>query len=122
MRTIPEGLLEEITRRLVAEFDPEQVILFGSHAWGTPNDDSDIDLLVIVSDSDEPEIERMVRAHSVLHGLGVSKDVLVTTREQVDFFAQVYASLERRILDCGKVLYERSQAPVGSELARQSAT
>ena len=35
-------------RRLAAEFDPEQIILFGSHAWGTPTEDSDIDLLVIV--------------------------------------------------------------------------
>jgi len=53
MKTIPSGLLEEITRRLVAEFRPEQIILFGSHAWGIPNEDSDVDLLVIVSHSDE---------------------------------------------------------------------
>ena len=36
MKTIDPSLLEEITRRLVAEFEPEQIILFGSHAWGMP--------------------------------------------------------------------------------------
>jgi predicted nucleotidyltransferase len=45
-------LIQEITRRLVAEFDPEQIFLFGSYAWGIPNEDSDVDLLVIVTQSD----------------------------------------------------------------------
>ena len=48
MKELSQGILREITRRLVAEFQPEQVILFGSHAWGTPHQDSDVDLLVIV--------------------------------------------------------------------------
>jgi len=39
MKTVPPELLAEITRRLVAEFQPEQIILFGSHAWGTPNEE-----------------------------------------------------------------------------------
>ena len=38
---------------LVAEFDPDQIILFGSHAWGMPGQDSDVDLLVIVPETDE---------------------------------------------------------------------
>ena len=46
MKIVSDELLHEMTRRLVAEFQPEQVILFGSHAWGTPNEDSDVDLLV----------------------------------------------------------------------------
>ena len=37
MKTIPEWLLQAIVERLVAEFHPEQIILFGSHAWGTPH-------------------------------------------------------------------------------------
>jgi len=49
MKTVSNELLADITRRLVAEFQPEEVILFGSQAWGIPNEDSDVDLLVIVS-------------------------------------------------------------------------
>ena len=34
--TVTEATLTEITRRLVATYQPEQVVLFGSHAWGEP--------------------------------------------------------------------------------------
>ncbi|MBI3370790.1 MAG: nucleotidyltransferase domain-containing protein [Betaproteobacteria bacterium] len=53
MKTIPSELLEQAVERLKAEFQPEQIFLFGSHAWGTPHDDSDVDLMVIVRESDE---------------------------------------------------------------------
>ena len=105
MKTISDELLQEMTRRLVAEFQPEQVILFGSHAWGTPHEDSDVDLLVIVSQSDEKPIERAVRAHRCLSSLNVPKDILVKTRAEVERFRRVYASLECEILERGKVLY-----------------
>jgi uncharacterized protein len=39
--------LQEIIQRLVATFQPEQVILFGSHAWGSPTPDSDVDLVIV---------------------------------------------------------------------------
>ena len=99
MKTIDPSLLEEITRRLVAEFRPEQIILFGSHAWGTPNEDSDVDLLVIVSQSDEKPIQRAVRTYRCLSRLNVSKDVLVKTRVEVERFRHVHVSLECEILE-----------------------
>lgn len=33
VKTIPSGLLNEAVERLKAEFQPEQIFLFGSHAW-----------------------------------------------------------------------------------------
>ena len=105
MKTIANELLAEMTRRLVTEFQPEQIILFGSHAWGTPNEDSDVDLLVIVSHSDEKPAQRAMRGYRCLNGLNVPKDVLVKTRAEVERFRHVYASLECEILERGKVLY-----------------
>src|SRR2546426_11700823 len=55
MKSLEPGLLENITQRLVTEFQPEQIFLFGSHAWGTPDEDSDIDLLVVLPDDAKPE-------------------------------------------------------------------
>ena len=52
MNTQVEDILAEMTRRLVREFAPEQVILFGSHAWGELNEDSDVDLSVIKESSE----------------------------------------------------------------------
>ncbi|MFN7658777.1 MAG: nucleotidyltransferase domain-containing protein, partial [Dolichospermum sp.] len=45
--------LNEITHRLVTALEPEQIFLFGSYAYGEPTEDSDVDLLVIISKSDE---------------------------------------------------------------------
>ena len=45
MQTTAEDVLPEIIRRLVDEFDPEEIILFGSRAWGEPKPDSDYDLM-----------------------------------------------------------------------------
>ena len=58
MKTITQDLLDEVTGRLAAEFQPEQVWMFGSHAWGQPDEGSDLDLLVIVRQSDEPPVRR----------------------------------------------------------------
>jgi hypothetical protein len=54
VRTLNQDLLDEVTRRLAAEFQPEQIWLVGSHAWGQPDEESDLDLLVVVRDSDMP--------------------------------------------------------------------
>jgi predicted nucleotidyltransferase len=105
VKTLSRELREEITRRLVAELQPEQIILFGSHAWGTPHEDSDVDLLVVMPDDAEPVAETDYRARAALCDLGISKDILVRTRAQLQWYGRVPASLERAILDRGVVLY-----------------
>src|SRR6266404_4932281 len=102
MKTLDENLLETATQRLVAEFQPEQIWLFGSHAWGTPDENSDIDLMVIVPESEERSIKRMQRAHHCLRGIGFAKDVLVPTRAQVDRYKHLRASLFHQVLAKGR--------------------
>lgn len=105
MKTLDQNLLEAATRRLVAEFQPEQIWLYGSHAWGEPHDDSDVDLLVVVPQSDETPIRRSQRAHRCLRGLRMPKDVLVETRQEVDRVKARTNSLENLILTRGRRLY-----------------
>ncbi|WP_430710979.1 nucleotidyltransferase domain-containing protein [Nodosilinea sp. AN01ver1] len=94
-----------MTQRLVSALEPEQIILFGSYAYGEPNEDSDIDLLVIVSQSDEPRYRRARVAYKTLRGLGIPKDILVMTREEVERQKTVVSSLVCQALRRGKVLY-----------------
>ena len=105
MKTLSQGLLDELTDRLVAEFQPEEVWLFGSYAWGQPDEGSDIDLLVVVRDSDESPVRRSQRAHRCLRGLGIAKDVLVKTRAELERFRKVPSSLEAEILRQGRQIY-----------------
>jgi len=105
MKTLDERLLETVTQRLIAEFSPEQIWLFGSHAWGNPHEDSDVDLLVVVPHSDETPIRRSQRAHRCLRGLRMPKDVLVETRQEMDRVKDLKNSLENIILTRGRKLY-----------------
>ena len=67
MAQLDERLLNEMTNRLVQTFHPDQVILFGSHAWGTPHDGSDIDLYVVVPESSERPLQRARSHRSICH-------------------------------------------------------
>jgi predicted nucleotidyltransferase len=98
---LPETL-EEIVRRISAALAPEQIVLFGSHAWGEPTADSDIDLLVVVPESDEPPHSRAVRAHRALRGLPVPCDILVRTRTELERVNPVRSSLLYRAMTEGR--------------------
>lgn len=112
MQPLTESLLTTITQRLVGQFQPEQVILFGSYAWGEPTADSDIDLMVIVRESKLSDYQRAVLGHRCLSGLGIAKDVVVKTREEFDHWQAVRSSLECKVARQGKVLYDRRQVPL----------
>ena len=105
MKQLPNHLLDQITQKLVINLHPEQIILFGSYAYGEPTEDSDIDLLVIVSQSDEPRYRRSRQAYKALRGIGISKDILVMTRAEVERKVNVPSSLINQVLSQGKVLY-----------------
>jgi len=105
VKIIQSGLLENIIERLKAEFQPEEIYLFGSHAWGTPTDDSDVDLMVILPQSDERPIRRDQRAQRCLGRLPVPADVLVRTRGEVNRYKHLRASLFHQVLNQGRKLY-----------------
>jgi predicted nucleotidyltransferase len=121
MQPITEELLKSITHRLVDQFQPEQVILFGSYAWGEPTADSDVDLMVIVGTSRLSDYQRAVLGHRCLSGLGLAKDVIVRTREEFDRWKAVRSSLEYKVARHGKVLYEQCQDSASAKLANQGA-
>ncbi|MBI5841555.1 MAG: nucleotidyltransferase domain-containing protein [Chloroflexi bacterium] len=111
MKIISTPLRKEIVSRLVEEFHPETIYLFGSHAWGTPHDGSDMDLMVIVTTSRQKPIQRAIRAQRSLKGLKASVDVLVKTRREFERYTSVKASLEAQITREGKLLYGRKTLP-----------
>ncbi len=109
MKRLPPEL-EEITARLVAEFEPEAVYLFGSYVWGEPDEDSDLDVLVVVESSLVSSTQRAVRAYDALWGIRVPVDVLVKTQPELDRFADA-PSFTTDILRNGRKLYEKHHEP-----------
>jgi predicted nucleotidyltransferase len=105
MKVIAEDLLRTAIQRLVAEFQPEEIFLFGSRAWGFPRGDSDIDLLVIVPSSNERPMRRDQRAQKCLGRLDLSADVLARTLREVERVRTVAGSLTAEVLQNGRKLY-----------------
>lgn len=109
MKAIDPSLLEKAVQRIVEALHPELVYLYGSHAYGQPDEDSDVDLFVVVQDSTLPPHKRAVEAYRALRGLFLPAEVKVMTRAEFERRAEWLSSIERVVRNKGKVLYD-SQA------------
>jgi predicted nucleotidyltransferase len=110
---------DQIVRRLVEGLRPEQIILFGSYAYGEPRKGSDLDLLVVVAESTEPAHRREQRAYRCVGAVRTPKGLLVLTRAEFERQARVVTSLARRVKEGGTVLYERGATERDQEMAHQ---
>ena len=100
-----DSRLDEIVRRLVAAYKPDEVYLFGSHARGDAGPDSDFDLLLVVPDDSSPQRRRSRLAYETLRGTGVAVDVVVWTRDYFTRRQVVPASLPAVIAREGRLLH-----------------
>ena len=104
---IDSSTIQAIAQLIVERFDPEQIILFGSHARGEAGAHSDVDLLIVLcTDAEWPQHGNPIRraiAESFILPVDVvirSPEVLVEQRD--DPYSLIY-----KVLEEGKVLYER---------------
>ena len=99
--------IEAMVRRIVERFDPERIILFGSHARGTDGPDSDVDLLIVMSIRGSKR-DTQIEIRRALHEFRIPKDVVVTTPEDFAWRKEIPGTIERPAAREGKVLYARS--------------
>lgn len=107
---IDNTVLEEVKNRLVKIYNPLEIYIFGSYAWGVPDEESDLDLLVVV-DQVGTEIERhrsLVDGYRVLADLRISKDILLFTKQEFDLKADNSTTLIHKIKKQGKQIYARA--------------
>lgn len=103
---VTDALLADITRRVVEKFQPHKVVLFGSYAYGNPDIESDVDLLVVM-DSSELMAHRMRRVSEVAEVRFLPMDVLVYTPTEIEKRLALGDFFIIEILAKGKVLYSR---------------
>ena len=102
--------LQEVVRRLVSALRPEQIYLFGSYSRGAAvPGQSDIDLLVIVPDSNLPRHQREAQSYNSLWGLTIPVDLVVLTREEFNRTSRVKTSLASTTRDKGVLIYGRGE-------------
>jgi predicted nucleotidyltransferase len=99
-------ILAQMVERIVSGFHPQRVILFGSRARGDATARSDFDLL-IVAPSDLVRWQRTPAVYRALAGMGVAKDIVWWTPEEIDRWRDVRSHFINTVLREGKVLYER---------------
>jgi len=99
----------------IKSIDPKIVILFGSIAKGNVEEDSDIDLLVVLNEKDIPlnydeKLEMKLKIRQLIRKVNkkVSIDLLVYTLPEYEEFIKNRSSFSKEILETGKVLYEQA--------------
>ena len=105
---LDEATICRISDQIAAEFQPERIILFGSHAYGRPNWDSDLDLLVIM-DTDLRPAERSTRITRTCRPRYVAMDVLVRTPEEIAQRLNGFDPFLEEILSHGRILYDAAR-------------
>ena len=96
--------IAELARQIVGRFRPDSIILFGSHAYGEPDDDSDVDLLVIMPAKNM--VNQAVKIRLAID-YDFPLDLIVRTPEYLQKRLQMDDWFVREILSRGKVLYEK---------------
>jgi len=97
--------LAAMLETLVRTFQPEVAYVFGSQARGDATKDSDVDLMLVVTSSDEPGYRRAQAAYRAIGRHSVPTDILIWTREEFDRRRPNPATLPGTIVREGKVLY-----------------
>ncbi|MFH1115548.1 MAG: nucleotidyltransferase domain-containing protein [Pseudomonadota bacterium] len=111
LEEISEEEFAKIVRVIVEAIDPEQIILFGSRAGGDFRRDSDLDLLIVDSqpfDTTRSRRKEITRIGDLLDVVPLAIDILLHSREEVEYWRDSLNNVVARALREGRVLYERS--------------
>jgi predicted nucleotidyltransferase len=107
---IPMRVIRRCARAIADEFQPDKIILFGSYAYGTPHEDSDIELLVIMPCAIQGSQATRIRWRLTAP---FPMDLLVRTPKEMKWRLEEGESFHTTIVIQGKVLYEKSNKGVG---------
>src|SRR5438445_13856903 len=109
---VPMSVIRRFAREVAEHFRPEKIILFGSHAYGQPHADSDVDILVVMPARNQ--IDQAVRIDRLIDA-PFPLDLLVCKPKNLAWRLEEGDSFLREVVTKGKVLYEKSDRPVGTK-------
>jgi predicted nucleotidyltransferase len=101
-----DKLIREVVRKITSEFAPDKIILFGSHAHGRPDKDSDLDLLVVM-DSPVPRPECDISVRKAIGPISVPVDVFTISPEEFDETKNVIGGIAYAPAKYGRIVYEK---------------
>ncbi len=105
---ISAELIRSVKLKLVETYNPRSIYLFGSYAWGTPNEDSDLDVLIIVDKLTNTRHRMLVKGHLALADFRLSKDLLLYSKPEFDELSEDYMALCYRVKREGLQIYVKA--------------
>lgn len=109
---IPLAAIRRFARKIAERFHPHKIILFGSYAYGTPHNESDVDLLVVMPAYD---VVNMSIRITLAFDREFSLDLIVRTPKQMERGLRDEDWFLREIVEKGKVVYEAKNSDLGSQ-------
>ena len=109
-------VIRRYARAIAEEFHPDRIVLFGSYAYGTPHEDSDVDLLVVMPARNEHD--QAVRILWLL-AAPFPIDLVVRTPREMKWRVEEGESFSTTITSQGKILYEKDDTGVGQKGRRR---
>lgn len=109
---IPMRVIRRYARQVADKFHPERIILFGSRAYGTPHEDSDVDLLVVMPARDETD--QAIRIRWAL-AAPFPMDLIVRTPRKLAWRLEQGDWFLREVTTLGKTLYDAHDRRVGAK-------
>ena len=109
---MPLSAIRRFARQVAERFHPDKIILFGSHAYGTPHADSDVDILVIMPVRNELDQAFKIRCEVPTQ---FPMDLLVFKPQHVKWRLAERESFLTEIMTNGKILYEKNDPGVDSQ-------
>lgn len=109
---VPMSVIRQFAREVGERFRPEKIILFGSHAYGKPHADSDVDILVVMPARNE--IDQAVRIDQMTDP-PFPLDLIVRTPQAMKWRLEEGDWFLREIVGKGKILYEETDQGVGAK-------
>jgi predicted nucleotidyltransferase len=104
---IPMRTIRALANMIAEKFNPEEIVLFGSHAYGKPHAWSDLDLLVVM-DTPKGEVKTIIEISDSLPPLPFSVDIIARSRSVINKRKKLGDYFLREITEKGKVLYART--------------
>jgi predicted nucleotidyltransferase len=105
---ISQQTIDQVKEALIKEYNPVEIYLFGSYAWGKPTEDSDLDILVVVESDEDNWHKVLIRGYQALSGIRVSKDLLVCTKDDFEQGINDASTLNYKIKYQGRSIYARA--------------
>ncbi|MBT9141490.1 MAG: hypothetical protein DDT30_02082 [Dehalococcoidia bacterium] len=105
--SLETAIITEIVERIAAVSNPQKIILFGSYVYGTPNKESDIDLLVVKPNM-KSRTEEYTKIRRNLKGVKSTFDIILLTPDEYEFYSLNWKnSIAVEAKERGVTLYER---------------